>query len=68
MPMQSDSFEVVDSQGRIRAVFGMHQPDDQPHMILFDPQGRPRIHIGLRAPDSLPLITLYDNAGNARTL
>ena len=60
--IQAESFELVDSQGTVRAALVVH--DDEPGLALYDENGTVRAALGMS--EFGPVLGLADENGNLR--
>lgn len=67
--VRAKKFELVDSEGRVRALFEMTQ-EDEPRVVFADREGKVQAILGVepvpRYRDGIPALRLFDRKGKKR--
>jgi len=64
--VRAQQFELVDSQGKVRALLAM-LPDGGPILALYDKGGKAAANLSL-LPGESPMLALHDSGGKTRAL
>jgi hypothetical protein len=68
--VRANRFDLVDSKGKVRAVFAM-TPEDEPRLALADRAGKVQAMLSIEPVpgdlDGIPTLRLFDKAGKIRT-